>query len=79
MEKREICLEEIKEYVNNQGTLVQDDEFEQVPVHHLSTHLKIKDMDMLYIGADAVYSINGANFRFSELSDDEINRIYSAL
>jgi len=79
MEKREICLEEIKEYVNNQGTLVQDDEFEQVPVHHLSTPLKIKGMDMLYIGADAVYSINGANFRFSELSDDEINRIYSAL
>lgn len=79
MEKRKVCLEEIKEYVNNQGTLVQDDEFEQVPVHHLSTPLKIRDMDMLYIGDDAVYSIGGINIRLSELSDDEINRIYSAL
>jgi hypothetical protein len=79
MEKREICLQEIKEYVDNQGTLVQDDDFEQVPVHHLSIPLKIRDMDMLYIGADAVYSIGGINIRFSELSDDEINRIYSAL
>jgi hypothetical protein len=79
MEKREVCLEEIKECVNNQGTLVQDDEFEQVPVHHLSTPLKIKDMNILYIGADAVYSVDGFNFRFSELSDDEIKTIYIAL
>lgn len=78
-EIRDMRLKEIKQYVKNQGTLVQEEGFEQVPVHHLSNSIKIKSTDIPYVGADAVYSADGKKLSYSELSDDDIKKIYNVL
>lgn len=72
-------LQEIREYVYNQGTLVQEDEFDQVPVHHLSEPIKIRDKNIFYIGTKAVYSIEGGKFEYKDLTNEEIKAVYDKL
>ena len=72
-------LQEIREYVENQGTLVQEDEFDQIPVHHLSEPIKIRGKNIFYIGSNAVYSIEGINIDYADLSNEEINIVYDYL
>jgi len=72
-------LQEIIEYVENQGTLVQEDGFDQAPVHHLSEPIKVRGKNIFYIGSDAAYSIEGSKFDYVDLSNEEINTIYDYL
>ena len=77
-ELREKRLKEIEYYVKRDGTLVQEDDFEQVPVLHLKDSIKIKGVEILYVGDTGVYSESGTKFSYSKLSDDEIRKIYDA-
>lgn len=76
---RNTMLQEIREFVDNQGTLVQEDEFNQAPVHHLSKPIKIRDKNIFYIGAEAVYSIEGGKFEYKDLANEEIKAVYDKL
>ena len=76
---RNAMLQEIREYVENQGTLVQEDYFDQAPVHHLSEPIKIRDKNIFYIGSDAVYSIEGISFTYADLTNNEIKAVYDGL
>jgi len=72
-------LQEITEYVENQGTLVQEDDFDQVPVHHLSEPIEIRGKNIFYIGSNAVYSIEGGKFEYRNLTNEEIKIVYNYL
>jgi hypothetical protein len=76
---RNTMLQEIRKYVENQGTLVQEDKFDQVPVHHLSEPVKARDKNIFYIGSDAVYSIEGIRLAYSDLKNNEIKDVYDRL
>jgi hypothetical protein len=76
---RNTMLQEIREYVENQGTLVQEDDFDQVPVRHLSEPIKVRDKNIFYIGSDAVYSIEGISFTYADLTNNEIKAVYDGL
>ena len=80
MTNREQNLQGIKDHIGQQGTLVQEHHFEQVPVQHLNTPWEFKGVDMLYIGAEAIFSEGGFfKFSYTELSDKEISDIYKFL
>lgn len=74
---RQMQLQEIERFVHQQGTVVQEENFEEVPVQHLRPNsLEIKGIDIPYVGTDAVYSANGKKYSYSNLSDDDIKKIH---
>ena len=69
-------IKEIIEFVDNQGTLVQDVDFEKVPVHHLTTRDYAVDDDViLYVGKEAVFCESGSKYLYTELDYSELEEI----
>ena len=77
---RNKAIKGISEFVEHQGTLVQEDNFEQVPVHHLTTRDYTVDGDViLYIGKDAVFCESGSKYLYKELDDSELVEILNII
>tara|TARA_R110000803_G_scaffold140997_1_gene207512 strand:+ start:256 stop:639 length:384 start_codon:yes stop_codon:yes gene_type:complete len=63
--------------INEQGTLVQEGGFKQVPVHHMTTREFNVDGDVvLYIGAESLFCESGGEYPINELSIDEVKEIH---
>jgi hypothetical protein len=78
---RQNQLTEIKAFVDNQGTLVQESGFENISrCHHLNDgDLNINGLDILYVSEDAIYCKNGVGLYLNELPDGDLLKVYSLL
>lgn len=69
-------IQRISDFVDNQGTLVQEDDFEQVLVHHLTSNDKTIYGDFIsYIGKDAVFCKSGKKYEYVNLPISKIKII----
>lgn len=70
----------IKDFAEWQGTLVQEEDFEQVPVHHLTKRdLLVNGEVILYIGQEAVFGEHGGKYIYTELPENTIKEIHDYL
>jgi len=70
-------IKDIALIINQQGTLVQEEGFKQVPVHHMTTREFSVDGDVvLYIGAEYLFCESGGEYPLNELSIDEVKEIF---
>jgi len=66
----------INNIIINIGTVVQEEGFEQVPVHHMTDRDFGIDGDVvLYIGGEKVFCESGAEFTYDKLSSGAVKRI----
>ena len=73
-------IKEISEFVDNQGTLVQEEGFEQTPVHHLTKRDYAVDGDViLYIGKEGVFCESGSKYLYKELDKSELKEILNLI
>lgn len=76
MNKEEIIKRIASIIINEQGTLVQEKNFEQVPVHHMTTRELNVDGDVvLYIGAEGLFCESGSKYLYTELDKSEVIEI----
>ena len=76
----ENIVKEISEFVGHQGTLVQEEDFEQVPVHHLTTRDYSVDGDViLYIGKEVVFCESGGKYLYKELDNFKLKEILNII
>ena len=74
--KIEELIKEISEFVEEQGTLPQDERFEEVVVCHLTKRDHAIDGDVImFIGQKAVFCESGSTYYYTELDDVEIIEI----
>jgi hypothetical protein len=79
-ELKNVEIDKIIDFVNQQGTLVQEDFFEQTPVHHLTDDkFCIGDNVIRYIGKNAAFTQEGVKYLYSDLSIKEIMDITKLL
>ena len=77
---RNKTIKKISEFVDNQGTLVQEEDFEQTPVHHLTkTDWAIDGDVILYIGKEGVFCESGSKYLYKELDNFELNEILNII
>jgi hypothetical protein len=70
---KEYGIKKIESFIDLQGTLVQEDNFEQVPVHHMTTRELNVDGDVvLYIGANGLFCESGSKYLYTELDTGEV-------
>jgi hypothetical protein len=69
-------LEEIIEAVERDGTVVQEEGFPQVPVHHL-THddYSIEGDVIRYIGTDGVYGETGWKYPYIDMDANGVSKV----
>ena len=73
---KEIKVKEISGFVEEQGTLVQQEDFEQVPVCHLTVrNYSINDDIIMYVGCDGVYCESGSKYLYKELTFNEVSKV----
>ena len=73
-------IRKISDFVNEQGTLVQEDFFEQIPVHHINRGMCAINNDVIiYIGKEAVFNKKGVKYNYIDLPISEIKNIVNML
>jgi hypothetical protein len=66
--------------INQQGTVVQEEGFPQVPVHHMtSRELNVDGDIVLYIGAESLFCESGGEYPIKELSIEEVKELFDFL
>jgi hypothetical protein len=70
-------IKEIALIINQKGSLVQEEGFKQVPVHHMTSREFNVDGDVvLYIGAESLFCESGGEYPLDELSIEEVKEVY---
>ena len=73
-------IKKISDFVEHQGTLVQEDDFEQTPVHHLTKRNYAVDGDViLYIGKESLFCESGSKYLYSELDNSELKEVLNII
>lgn len=76
---RKSYIDEIKSFVDEQGTLVQEDGFPQEPVHHLVRPIWIKGFELMYVGTEAAFTSKGLALPFDEMHESDLGLIHGFL
>jgi hypothetical protein len=70
----------INNIIINIGTVVQEEGFEQVPVHHMTNRdFGIDGNVVLYIGGEKVFCEGGKKYRYDELNNDTVKKVLNIL
>jgi len=73
-------IDYIIEFVDSQGTVVQEEGFEQVPVHHLTKkNYAVRCDVVLYIGKYAVFCESKNRYLYTELDSSELKEILNII